>query len=867
MKKLLTLFLCVIFSLQLYSQSHDKDFNKKLQKWNTSWNVKDYNEALLVAKSLNLYSEDNFGKYSAENLTSLYVLSQSYSKIESYNEAIKVLEESYELMNRVKHPDDINFLHTIDILANKHYQYYNYNKALKYFLIKQNIIDSVYGKLDYRYIEGLRSVTLCYIRLNELEKALKSCLELIDSSVDTNREVVESQILLIEIYNLLEDHQQSLAICKNIKLNLKLQNWDTLIVKLNYIEAEIHSLNENLDISLMIHLNNIKTIEQNYSDEYYLYETLLSCASKVHFKLGNFKEALKYSKKSYEITLRKHGKESLKTAKKLESMAYDLLLSGKGYQALKNQLFVQDIYMKVYKEKENNLDHSLRVEMYQKMLNNFYFILNTIDKTKKSGKQMSDQIFLSLFNQYSFLKGRELNTNQRFVSRVRQVNDSIMMKDIEMWENLKREMYYLYEKDQITKQEEDLLLQLNRESRYVERKLVRYLPDTNQYSYTFNDIESKLKKNEIYIDIISSYNYLIQDDVYFAFIIQPEKDLPLLIRLGEGNDIERHYNSYIEYMTSPRKLPASNDSLTNIFFSKLAPYITDGYRVFISPDGIFSKVNINSFYHYETQKYLIDKIDIVYVLNTTSFINYNNKDNINNQNNKDVVLIGNPKFLLNQDDQFNINALYERSSIKELPGTKIEIDNISKILLSKKYNIKKYTEEEANEFNLKRISSPRILHIATHGYFHMEPKLSFEKKINLDPNWRSGLILSGAENSIIRNSDIKDNGWFTSQEASLLNLNNTDLVVLSACETGLGVVENGKGVLGFQNSIKIAGAETIIMSLWSVSDKATQELMSLFYDIWINNNKTKRESFKLAQKKIRKKYTHPFYWAPFIIIE
>ena len=867
MKKLLTLFLCVIFSLQSYSQSQDKDFNKQLQEWIATWEVKDYNEALLVAKSLHLYSEDNFGKYSPENLLSLYVLSQAYSEIESYNEAITVLEESYELMKRVKHPDDKNFLHIIEILANKHYQYNNYNKALNYFLIKQNIIDSVYGKLDYRYIDGLRSVTHCYIRLNELDKALKLCLELIDNSVAINRQVVESQILLIEIYNLLEDHQQSLATCKNIKENLELQNWDTLIVRLNYIEAEIHSLNGNLDTSLMIHLNNIKTIEQNYTDEYYLYEALLSCVSTVHFKLGNFKEALKYSKKSYNITLIKNGNESLATAKKLESMSYDLLLSGKGYQALKNQLIVQDIYMKVYKEKENNLDHSLRVEMYQKILNNFYFILNTIDKTKKSGKQIPDQNFLTLFNQYSFLKGRELNTNQRFVSRVRQVNDSIMTQDIEMWENLKLEMYYLYEKDQITKQQEDLLLQLNRESRYIERKLVRYLPDTNQYSYTFNDIESKLKKNEIYIDIISSYNYHVQDDIYFAFIIQPEEDLPLLIQLGIGKDIERHYNSYIEYMTSPSKLHSPNDSLTNIFFSKLEPYITDDSRVFISPDGIFSKVNINSLYHHESQKYLIDKIDIVYVLNTTSFINYNNKDNINNQNNNDVVLIGNPKFLLNQDDQSNINALHERSFIKELPGTKIEIDNISKILFSKKYNIIKYTEEQANEFNLKRVSSPRILHIATHGYFHMEPKLSFEKKINLDPNWRSGLILSGAQNAIIRNSDIKDNGWFTSQEASLLNLNNTDLVVLSACETGLGVVENGKGVLGFQNSIKIAGAETIIMSLWSVSDNATQELMSLFYDIWMNNNQTKRESFKLAQKKIRKKYIHPYYWAPFLIIQ
>ena len=119
---------------------------------------------------------------------------------------------------------------------------------------------------------------------------------------------------------------------------------------------------------------------------------------------------------------------------------------------------------------------------------------------------------------------------------------------------------------------------------------------------------------------------------------------------------------------------------------------------------------------------------------------------------------------------------------------------------------------------------------------------------------RSGLVFAGAENTI--NGEILDidNGWLSSYEASLLNLRGTELVVLSACETGSGDVLNGKGVYGLQRAIKVAGAESLIMSMWEVDDKATQELMTYFYDYWIDKKMTKRIAFKMAQEIIRKKY-------------
>jgi CHAT domain-containing protein len=191
-----------------------------------------------------------------------------------------------------------------------------------------------------------------------------------------------------------------------------------------------------------------------------------------------------------------------------------------------------------------------------------------------------------------------------------------------------------------------------------------------------------------------------------------------------------------------------------------------------------------------------------------------------------------------------------------LNGTAREAETLKTLL----ENVDVLTGSQASESSLKRIATPKILHIATHGFFLTDANPKNKDRI-INPLLHSGLALAGANVRTAKDDD----GILTALEASSLNLWGTELVTLSACDTGLGEVKNGDGVYGLRRAFLLAGAESLVMSLWPVSDFIAREMMTHYYQS-LKDGLGRGEALREMQLKMlrQKNREHPFYWASFI---
>ncbi len=221
-----------------------------------------------------------------------------------------------------------------------------------------------------------------------------------------------------------------------------------------------------------------------------------------------------------------------------------------------------------------------------------------------------------------------------------------------------------------------------------------------------------------------------------------------------------------------------------------------------------------------------------------------------------------------------------------LPGTAKEVSDIKALFQKSDFSSRIYSKDAATEELFKSLGgpalgpSPRILHLATHGFFFPDPNPQsairnpqFAEpvfKLSDHPMIRSGLILAGGNHAWKTGKPLRENmedGILTAYEISQMNLSNTEMVVLSACETGLGDIQGNEGVYGLQRAFKIAGAKYLIMSLWQVPDQETSVFMTTFYRHWLESKMPIPDAFRATQREMRERFGDPYRWAGFVLVE
>jgi CHAT domain-containing protein len=204
---------------------------------------------------------------------------------------------------------------------------------------------------------------------------------------------------------------------------------------------------------------------------------------------------------------------------------------------------------------------------------------------------------------------------------------------------------------------------------------------------------------------------------------------------------------------------------------------------------------------------------------------------------------------VNREDQGGAASGYRRFG--RIPGARKEGEHVAGLL-----KVKPWVGAEATKERVIAVKSPPVLHFATHGFFM--PAEDKEDSSSTESMRRSGLALAGANIHM-------EEGVLTAEDATRLQLANTELVVLSACETGIGDTRIGEGVFGLRRAFLIAGTRSLVVSLWRVPDKETSELMSeLYQQLLVGTGLV--EALEAAQGRIRQKQSHPYFWGSFICV-
>jgi CHAT domain-containing protein len=472
---------------------------------------------------------------------------------------------------------------------------------------------------------------------------------------------------------------------------------------------------------------------------------------------------------------------------------------------------------------------------------------------------------------------------------LRSDGDALVKELFEEWNNLTRKLAR-----ESLKYPEDRAWDINwlsflRDS--VEAKLLLQKEVTEQplEAITLSSILDHLGASETAIQFCTIPHHSGDEDstLYGAILVNHSMKKPKLVKLFSAyevnpllyQDVERRAD-YVHdiYSLNPRSIrrnKINHRTLKSLVVDPLSEYIEGSSTIIYAPSGILHRLNLSAI-ELEMNTAWSDRYSLRRRSSLNSFL-YDDKHAFD----KDAVLLG---FGETYADEQMLNSVEDSSPLSDriyyprghLPYSKSEVTEISLLLEQNGYKTTLLLNEHSDELSLARSldKSPAIVHLACHAYFH---QISLDNQVpegvslyetSDDPFLRSGLILNEANaywNDLLSIND--NDGVLTAMEASTIDLSNTKLTVLSACETGLGDIDPSEGIFGLQRAFLGAGSEYLLMSLWQVSDKSSEQFMRSFYEKWIVEANDIEEAFEQAQQEMKRANADPYFWAGFELIK
>lgn len=797
----------------------------------------------------------------------------------------------------------------------------DYEKALPLLQRSIAIMKEISAEDNPQYGIMVNNLALLYERMGQYDKALLLSQQALEIRKKTLPEDNPQYALLYplslsnlaSLYMRKEEYEKALPLFQqalNIRERLLGKEHPYYAISLNNL-AQVYSYMGVYDKALPLFEQALEVYEKKFGKNDLEYIMGLDNLALLYKDMGNYEKSLPLIQQVLEWRRKNMGEAHPYYANSLNNLGLLDMLSN--HPADASALFIKanNITLNHLARTYSSLSEQEKIVFLNQESSQFHYLPSL---AFYQGLKEQQEIVNHVYSTELALKGMVLEDQRQMLRSVRQSGDTRTLSLYEQWRFNKALLgrQALLPKAQRVSYLDSIEEATDKWEQELSRRSADFRNMQHSQTLSARDIFNKLEKGQAVVEFLRFrlYNKKWTDSImYAAIVILPQDSNARFVPLCEERELMRilrpsiNANASIYRLYPPKKLSnkkaSSSDSLYQLIWKPLEKHLTGVNTIYYAPAGLMHRIAFQAM-RPDSTHLLIDIYQLNQLLSTrqvasqlpatkqlTAAAIWGNIDyNLEKVEGTKINhgLDSSVKKTDTTDSSFNLYSWDTRGlRSKEwntLPGAKKEIDSIGNLFRQAGIpHVTKSgvlaTEEAFKELDGK---SPQLLHLATHGFFlpvvstrHLKTyDLNSDKNVftvQQDPMFRSGLVLAGANITWTGKSGLpgKEDGILTAYEIAQIDLSNTDLLVLSACETALGDLQSNEGVIGLQRAFKIAGVKQMMLSLWRVPDKETMELMTLFYKNWLSGQTT-REALRSAQLKMKNKYA-PFYWAAFVLIE
>lgn len=797
-----------------------------------------YRESLQIVEKL-------FGKEHVSYAEGLNNIGLVYKDRGVYADAVSSFEQAVQIFKKNNAAESISYAEILGNLGNCYMYLGNSERAQQLFITSVELLrKNIASDYNIKVIRGIANLAFWYKNVpggnDTIRRFAVNAFHHVRRLMETTKFTENSNYATVlsnigDCYVDLRKYDSAITFIKaslDLKKKLKTENTDGYAISLGHLAAaykEAGQFNE----SITYYNHAITLLKGLYGDHFPSVSSAVSNLATTYFAMKDYKTADSLFKYQY-LLKRRYVLENTEALSEAEKEDFALTLRLINYMA-----------------------SNIRTEEKSLMLANDWVLNNAM-----------------------FYKGLLLESSRGLTTAFSKFTDPSLKKAAQEFLDLKTMIGQELLKPLAVRSKN--VADMQSRANTLERDLAKNSSDYRNWKDQFNidwmKVRQNLKEGEVAIEFVSYYmlgNRINSGRAeYAALLIRKGKPEPEFIHLfsetafnkllskssSQEAVVKKLYRSTIKSASSQ---PQASDSLYHLIWKPLMPHLQNVKSIYFAADGVINNLNLAAIIKPDGKR-LVEDYEFIQLSSTRNMLKNNPQPTFSN-----MQLWGGVQYDGNSSTSNNRSAAFTY-----LPGTLTEVNEIVSTANQSGKKSKTFIAADANESAFKSLSgnSPEVLHIATHGFFFPDPSKETQQSDNRfaqseNPLLRSGLALANANsnwNSQTVSADQQD-GILTAYEIADMDLSNTKLVVLSACETGLGDVKSGEGVYGLQRAFKMAGVNYLIMSLWQVPDLETKEFMQTFYKKSLAGTPI-RKAFRETQLAMNQKY-QPYQWAAFVLVE